>query len=364
MSSWGELSRCRQTHGKKNVKLHEVTRRVGQRGDARGSASNLSLQQSNRRRFGRADAVKHSNFPAVENLLKITRTSDIQTERKWEATMSSSPQESEILTVLIVDCLPLRNLGLVGVFDRISPFPRANIMSLPTSEAAGWLRAQSCCRMIIYNVGGDSLSNQKHLKGIRTLLRLCHSDTSLVVFSDNNTKEEVVSALNAGAHGFIFSGTDIHLARQALSFVLEGGSYFPAVKLRHGRHVALATTSDLDVQKIPALNAVRIVKDEPVLPCASFVLTERQKAVLGWLSRGDSNKTIARHLGIREGTVKVYVRQIMRKLGVVNRTQVAIAWTSRGAAENDTEKHHEKGESNGSGGSINGARCATGPSGD
>jgi DNA-binding NarL/FixJ family response regulator len=280
--------------------------------------------------------------------------------------MSSSPEESETFTVLIVDCLPLRNLGLVGVFDQISPFPRATIVSLPPNDAAKWLQAESCCRMIIYNVGGDSLSNQKHLRGIRTLLRLIHSDTSLVVFSDNNTKEEVVSALNAGAHGFIFSGTDVRLARQALAFVLEGGSYFPAVKLRHGRNAVLpTTTSNLNnVQKIPALNEVRIVKEEPVLPCANFVLTERQKAVLGWLSRGDSNKTIARQLGIREGTVKVYVRQIMRKLGVVNRTQVAIAWTSRAATENGTEKHPEIDEANGNGGSINGARYATGSSDD
>jgi DNA-binding NarL/FixJ family response regulator len=54
-------------------------------------------------------------------------------------------------------------------------------------------------------------------------------------------------------------------------------------------------------------------------------LTTRQKSVLERLSHGETNKAIARRLGIREGTVKVHVRQIMRKLGVVNRTQVAIA---------------------------------------
>jgi DNA-binding NarL/FixJ family response regulator len=54
-------------------------------------------------------------------------------------------------------------------------------------------------------------------------------------------------------------------------------------------------------------------------------LTTRQKSVLERLSQGETNKAIARTLGIREGTVKVHVRQIMRKLGVANRTQVAIA---------------------------------------
>jgi two-component system nitrate/nitrite response regulator NarL len=53
-------------------------------------------------------------------------------------------------------------------------------------------------------------------------------------------------------------------------------------------------------------------------------LTARQRAVLELLRRGDTNKAIARRLGMREGTVKVHVRQIMRKFGVTNRTQIAV----------------------------------------
>jgi DNA-binding NarL/FixJ family response regulator len=53
-------------------------------------------------------------------------------------------------------------------------------------------------------------------------------------------------------------------------------------------------------------------------------LTARQRAILELLSRGETNKAIARRLGLREGTVKAHVRQIMRKLGVTNRTEVAV----------------------------------------
>lgn len=62
-------------------------------------------------------------------------------------------------------------------------------------------------------------------------------------------------------------------------------------------------------------------------------LTTRQKSVLEGLSRGEANKAIARRLGIREATVKVHVRQIMRKLGVANRTQVAILSATGSKAE-------------------------------
>ena len=59
-------------------------------------------------------------------------------------------------------------------------------------------------------------------------------------------------------------------------------------------------------------------------------LTARQEAVLELLSRGNSNKVIARRLAMSEGTVKFHVRQIMRKFGVTNRTQVAAVCAAGG----------------------------------
>jgi DNA-binding NarL/FixJ family response regulator len=53
-------------------------------------------------------------------------------------------------------------------------------------------------------------------------------------------------------------------------------------------------------------------------------LTTRQGAVLELLSYGNSNKVIACRLAMSEGTVKFHIRQIMRKFGVTNRTQVAV----------------------------------------
>ena len=53
-------------------------------------------------------------------------------------------------------------------------------------------------------------------------------------------------------------------------------------------------------------------------------LSARQQAILGCLIQGDSNKTIARKMAITEGTVKVHVKTILRKIRVHNRTQAAI----------------------------------------
>jgi DNA-binding CsgD family transcriptional regulator len=66
-------------------------------------------------------------------------------------------------------------------------------------------------------------------------------------------------------------------------------------------------------------------------------LTSRQRDVASLLSRGLCNKLIARQLAITEATVKVHIRQIMRKLGASNRTQAALL-TARVLAAAEPEK--------------------------
>ena len=54
-----------------------------------------------------------------------------------------------------------------------------------------------------------------------------------------------------------------------------------------------------------------------------FKLTARQREVLSLLTRGKSNKEIARLLGIAEATTKIHMAALVRALGVRNRTEAA-----------------------------------------
>jgi two-component system nitrate/nitrite response regulator NarL len=56
--------------------------------------------------------------------------------------------------------------------------------------------------------------------------------------------------------------------------------------------------------------------------------TPRQHVILKRLCRGESNKQIGRVINLPESTIKVHVREIMRKMSVNNRTQVAIVAAS------------------------------------
>jgi two-component system nitrate/nitrite response regulator NarL len=53
-------------------------------------------------------------------------------------------------------------------------------------------------------------------------------------------------------------------------------------------------------------------------------LTERQRQIILVLAEGITNKEIGRRLGLTEATVKVHLHRIYRKLGIANRTVLAV----------------------------------------
>ena len=100
------------------------------------------------------------------------------------------------------------------------------------------------------------------------------------------------------------------VAMQAFTFIMSGGSFFPPAAL-------IQTTRVESSVRVIAAQGTTLVAD-------ARGLTTRQQEVLKRLSQGESNKLIGRQLKLRESTVKVHVRQIMRKLGATNRTQAAL----------------------------------------
>jgi len=58
-------------------------------------------------------------------------------------------------------------------------------------------------------------------------------------------------------------------------------------------------------------------------------LSPRELDILQGIARGESNKLIARHLGIAETTVKIHVQHVLRKLNVASRVQAAVIATGR-----------------------------------
>jgi DNA-binding CsgD family transcriptional regulator len=68
----------------------------------------------------------------------------------------------------------------------------------------------------------------------------------------------------------------------------------------------------------------------PVTRVENELLSNRQREIFDLIVVGQSNKEIARYLGLGEGTVKIHVAKLFRKLGVRHRSAVALAGAKLG----------------------------------
>jgi DNA-binding NarL/FixJ family response regulator len=127
----------------------------------------------------------------------------------------------------------------------------------------------------------------------------------VILMSGTASADIIKQAIARGARGFIPKTMQSELFATALSMVLGGGSYLP----------------------------VEILQDSPVVPVEPAdpqimrkfdkLLTNREKQVLTLVATGASNKEIGRELNLAEVTVKLHVRQILRKIGARNRSEAA-----------------------------------------
>lgn len=227
------------------------------------------------------------------------------------AITASQPQED---VVLILDTMKLRSAGLASLLE-----PWARLMSMRLQCASlDAVEQIDDCKMVVLSVGGGTLSDPEILHWIRHL-RARWPSTPLVVVSDREDSNEVVRAFGAGANGFIPTNYEPDITRRALSFIIGGGSFFPPTILSD-----LPIHSDIMVETVSR----RTHSGEGGEARLINGFTPRQQEVLELLRRGDSNKVIGRRLSMTEATVKVHVRQIMRKLGASNRTQAALICSS------------------------------------
>lgn len=240
--------------------------------------------------------------------------------------------------VLIVDRQRLRQAGLARLLETWAESSGLDVVAISQPDE---LLIRVNCVMVLLSVGGVSVqasAPQLWIKSIRTVMQ----KVPLVILSDREDGNEIRAAFREGVVGFILTSLDPELAMDALTLVHHGGTFFPPSILLedHGSRFKDSSTPEqpallLEPQATEIKRSVRILSrrvttvspdmqtEEPEDP-PSPDLTPRQSEVLERLGEGKPNKVIARDLNMTEATVKVHVRQIMRKFGVTNRTQAAL----------------------------------------
>jgi DNA-binding NarL/FixJ family response regulator len=219
--------------------------------------------------------------------------------------------------VLVIDTFELRRAGVASLVKpwaasnglRVIEFDPHRILPESGSEAGA-----HPYKLILLVIGSSCVSDPEPQHWISSLSG-AYVDVPLVLVSDREDATEVMAALEAGVRGFVPTSISLPVAMQALQFIMSGGSFFPPAALTQ------AARNSHSAQVAPR-KGVAVIAATSMEPGG---LTARQQEVLEHLRQGASNKLIGRQLKLRESTVKVHIRHIMRKLGAVNRTQAALS---------------------------------------
>ncbi len=144
--------------------------------------------------------------------------------------------------------------------------------------------------------------------GLEVLKRLRQAGLTMPVamLTTSTDERDLIASLQAGAQGYLLKDMEPDELIKALKDILAGDTV-----------VAKELTGIL----------ARVVQgggDERRAPLAFSDLTPREREILCHLAEGRSNKVIARVLGITDGTVKLHVKAILRKLAVHSRVEAAV----------------------------------------
>jgi DNA-binding NarL/FixJ family response regulator len=135
------------------------------------------------------------------------------------------------------------------------------------------------------------------------------------------TMTRAIAAL--GVAGVVRHDATLAVAIAAIQLMWVGGSYLPPDFAREDEATPVWRVSMAD-DMTHSLAPIAPMAREPLHSDNELGLTSREWDVLRILREGRQNKIIAFELGISESTVKVHLRNIMKKLHASNRTQVAL----------------------------------------
>ena len=206
--------------------------------------------------------------------------------------------------ILIIDDHPLFRKG---VSQLIAMAPHLQLVGEASSGELGVSKARELDPdLILLDL------HMKGLNGIDTLraIRDAGIDCRVVILTVSDSADVLVAAIRSGAYGYLLKDMEPEDLLAAIDQTLNGstviGEQLNGLLARAIREEATANQRD------------------------SATLTKREQEILHGLAQGLSNKLIARNLDITEATVKVHVKNLLKKLGFRSRLEAAVWAVGRG----------------------------------
>lgn len=209
------------------------------------------------------------------------------------------------MRVLIVDDHTLFRSGLQELLQQ-----RGIEVADAMGDGEEGIRMAACLEpdIILLDIRMPKMGGLTVLKRIREL----DINTPIAMLSTSREEWDVVRALRYGAQGYLLKDMEPDDLVVALDDIIAGKTV-----------VAPELASVL----------AKVVQGDMPGPQGTVPfseLTPREREILCHLAAGQSNKVIARELGISDGTVKLHVKAILRKLSVHSRVEAAVIAVEQG----------------------------------
>ena len=201
-------------------------------------------------------------------------------------------------TVVIIDDHPLFRKGVRQLLDLE---PLLNVVAEASSGEEGVQQvAHHRPDLVLLDLNMKGMGGLKTLEAIKAL----DPETRVVVLTVSDTADDLIGTIRAGADGYLLKDME---PEELLIHIKE--AVFGKTVISEGLAGRLAQ----------ALRAEAAAKNRDV-----HEVTAREREILRGLAEGKSNKLIARDLEITEGTVKVHVKNLLRKLSFRSRVEAAV----------------------------------------
>jgi two-component system nitrate/nitrite response regulator NarL len=202
------------------------------------------------------------------------------------------------LNVAIVDDHPLFRRGLIQLLNTI---PQFRLVGEASSGEEGIKLVQTGRPdLLLLDLNMKDMSGQEVLKAVKA----GDLDTRVVMITVSDQAEDLVTALRNGADGYLLKDMEPEMMVESLRAAAAG-------KLIISEALTHILASALRGQNRP----------ESVQEAD---LTDQETRILERIAGGMSNKVIGKELDIAEGTVKVHVKHILRKLTLKSRVEAAV----------------------------------------
>lgn len=214
---------------------------------------------------------------------------------------------SEKIRLIVADDHPVLREGLVAILGTQSDFEI--VSEAKDGEELIAKARQFEPDVILTDLQMPRKDGVEAIKAIRALL----PDIHFIVFTAFDTDERIVSAVQAGAKGYLLKGSPREEVFKAIRVVSSGGSLLePTVATKLLQHMSGGNSAQDNLPES---------------------LTGREMEVLDLLGTGMTNKEIGGKLFITERTVKFYVSAILGKLSASNRTEAVTIAVQSGLIE-------------------------------